>query len=62
MQDDFDPESEKQAQLRDCEQQLKRIFTLCLNDRFVHAYQGVTQTLIETELNCMSRENGASTS
>ncbi|KAK0384207.1 hypothetical protein NLU13_8295 [Sarocladium strictum] len=33
MQDDFDPESEKQAQLRDCEQHLKRIFTLCLNDR-----------------------------
>ncbi|KAL3958986.1 hypothetical protein ACCO45_007148 [Purpureocillium lilacinum] len=33
MQDDFDPESGKQAQLRDCEQHLKRIFTLCLNDR-----------------------------
>ncbi|PFH62454.1 hypothetical protein XA68_13521 [Ophiocordyceps unilateralis] len=33
MQDDFDPEMEKQAQLRDCEQHLKRIFTLCLNDR-----------------------------
>lgn len=33
MQDDFDPETEKQAQLRDCEQHLKRIFTLCLNDR-----------------------------
>lgn len=33
MQDDFDPEAEKQAQLRDCEQHLKRIFTLCLNDR-----------------------------
>lgn len=33
MQDDFDPELEKQAQLRDCEQHLKRIFTLCLNDR-----------------------------
>lgn len=35
MQDDFDPESQKQSQLRDCEQQLKRIFTLCLNDRYV---------------------------
>jgi len=34
MQDDFDPESGKQAQLRDCEQHLKRIFTLCLNDRY----------------------------
>lgn len=33
MQDDFDPETEKQAQLRDCEQHIKRIFTLCLNDR-----------------------------
>ncbi|KAH7321388.1 hypothetical protein B0I35DRAFT_213530 [Stachybotrys elegans] len=33
MQDDFDPELEKQAQLRNCEGQLKRIFTLCLNDR-----------------------------
>ncbi|KAH6608980.1 cop9 signalosome complex subunit 12 [Trichoderma cornu-damae] len=33
MQDDFDPETEKQGQLRDCEQHLKRIFTLCLNDR-----------------------------
>ena len=33
MQDDFDPEAEKQGQLRDCEQHLKRIFTLCLNDR-----------------------------
>ena len=34
MQDDFDPETDSQAQLRDCEQHLKRIFTLCLNDRF----------------------------
>ncbi|KAI9171852.1 COP9 signalosome complex subunit 12 [Paramyrothecium foliicola] len=33
MQDDFDSESAKQGQLRDCEQHLKRIFTLCLNDR-----------------------------
>lgn len=33
LQDDFDPEQEKQGQLRDCEQHLKRIFTLCLNDR-----------------------------
>jgi COP9 signalosome complex subunit 12 len=33
MQDDFDPEAEKQAQLRDCEQHLKRMFTLCLSDR-----------------------------
>ncbi|CAM1510146.1 Fc.00g004810.m01.CDS01 [Cosmosporella sp. VM-42] len=31
--DDFDPEMDKQGQLRDCEQHLKRIFTLCLNDR-----------------------------
>jgi COP9 signalosome complex subunit 12 len=31
--DDFDPETEKHGQLRDCEQQLKRIFTLCLTDR-----------------------------
>lgn len=37
IQDDFDPETEKQSQLRDCEQHLKRIFTLCLNDRFVSA-------------------------
>lgn len=34
MQDDFDPEVDKQGQLRDCEQHLKRIFTLCLNDRY----------------------------
>ena len=34
LQDDFDPEAEKQGQLRDCEQVLKRIFTLCLNDRY----------------------------
>jgi hypothetical protein len=33
--DDFDPETEKHQQLRDCEQQLKRIFTLCLSDRYV---------------------------
>ncbi|KAL6863149.1 COP9 signalosome (CSN) subunit [Amphichorda felina] len=33
IQDDFDAEGEKQAQLRDCEQHLKRIFTLCLTDR-----------------------------
>ncbi|KAK7420173.1 COP9 signalosome (CSN) subunit [Neonectria magnoliae] len=33
MQDDFDSEADKQGQLRDCEQHLKRIFTLCLNDR-----------------------------
>lgn len=32
---DFDPESEKHKQLRDCEQQLKRMFTLCLSDRLV---------------------------
>lgn len=38
MQDDFDPETEKQGQLRDCEQHLKRIFTLCLNDRFVACF------------------------
>lgn len=35
MQDDYDPAAEKQEQLRDCEQHLKRIFTLCLNDRWV---------------------------
>ncbi|KAI5458076.1 hypothetical protein BGZ63DRAFT_56842 [Mariannaea sp. PMI_226] len=33
LQDDFDSETDKQGQLRDCEQHLKRIFTLCLNDR-----------------------------
>lgn len=33
--DDFSPETETHGQLRDCEQQLKRIFTLCLTDRFV---------------------------
>jgi hypothetical protein len=38
MQDDFDPETEKQGQLRDCEQHLKRIFTLCLNDRLVTCF------------------------
>jgi COP9 signalosome complex subunit 12 len=32
---DFDPETEKHQQLRDCEQQLKRIFTLCLSDRYI---------------------------
>lgn len=31
--DDFDADAEKQSQLRDCEQHLKRIFTLCLTDR-----------------------------
>ncbi|KAL5604428.1 hypothetical protein BROUX41_002400 [Berkeleyomyces rouxiae] len=31
--DDFDPELEMNQTLRDCEQQLKRIFTLCLSDR-----------------------------
>ena len=36
MQDDFDPELESQGQLRDCEQHLKRMFTLCLNDRYVY--------------------------
>lgn len=33
IQDDFDPEMDQQAQLRDCEQHLKRLFTLCLTDR-----------------------------
>lgn len=33
MADDFDPETDKQLQLRDCEGHLKRIFSLCLNDR-----------------------------
>ena len=33
--DDFDPETDKQLQLRDCEGHLKRIFSLCLNDRYV---------------------------
>lgn len=33
IRDDFDPEAEEHQQLRDCEQQLKRIFTLCLTDR-----------------------------
>jgi COP9 signalosome complex subunit 12 len=31
--DDVDPELAKQQNLRDCEQQLKRMFTLCLSDR-----------------------------
>jgi hypothetical protein len=44
MQDDFDPEAEKQAQLRDCEQHLKRIFTLCLNDRYVRLSRKFTST------------------
>lgn len=35
IQDDFDPEADQQAQLRDCEQHLKRLFTLCFTDRFV---------------------------
>jgi hypothetical protein len=35
--DDFDPETTKYGQLRDCEQQLKRIFTLCLSDRCAKA-------------------------
>ncbi|RSL67163.1 CSN12-like protein [Fusarium duplospermum] len=33
MDDDFDPQTEGQTQLRDCEGHLKRIFSLCLNDR-----------------------------
>ncbi|KAF4121728.1 hypothetical protein GMORB2_1567 [Geosmithia morbida] len=33
IQDDFDPEADQQAQLRDCEQHLKRLFTLCFTDR-----------------------------
>jgi hypothetical protein len=33
IQDDFDADAERQGQLRDCEQHLKRIFTLCLTDR-----------------------------
>lgn len=40
--DDFDPELEKQQQLRDCEQQLKRMFTLCLSDRYARCH-GPTQ-------------------
>lgn len=47
MQDDFDPESQKQSQLRDCEQQLKRIFTLCLNDRCV-LYPNIAQFYVLT--------------
>ncbi|KAG9256121.1 PCI domain-containing protein [Emericellopsis atlantica] len=31
--DDFDPDAERQSQLRDAEQHLKRIFSLCLTDR-----------------------------
>lgn len=34
MDDDFDPQTEGQLQLRDCEGHLKRIFSLCLNDRY----------------------------
>ncbi|KAF3348588.1 hypothetical protein VD0002_g6072 [Verticillium dahliae] len=36
--DDFDPETEEHQKLRDCEQQLKRIFTLCLSDRSTDIY------------------------
>lgn len=36
IQDDFDADAARQGQLRDCEQHLKRIFTLCLTDRHVH--------------------------
>lgn len=35
MQEELEPDMDKQSQLRDCEQHLKRIFTLCLNDRYV---------------------------
>ena len=62
MQDDFDPESEKQSQLRDCEQQLKRLFTLCLNDRYglCCLYRiGNTDSLLEPLWK--SRGNGAFT-
>jgi hypothetical protein len=33
FQEEFDPELEQNQSLRDCEQQLKRLFTLCLSDR-----------------------------
>lgn len=46
IQDDFDPETEKQSQLRDCEQHLKRIFTLCLNDRFVSSLKRVFEAFL----------------
>ncbi|EEY17742.1 COP9 signalosome complex subunit 12 [Verticillium alfalfae VaMs.102] len=36
--DDFDLETEEHQKLRDCEQQLKRIFTLCLSDRSTDIY------------------------
>jgi COP9 signalosome complex subunit 12 len=39
---EVDADTEEQQQLRDCEQQLKRIFTLCLTDR----YGGVEVTVI----------------
>jgi hypothetical protein len=38
--DDFDPETDKQLQLRDCEGHLKRIFSLCLNDRYERRFPG----------------------
>lgn len=39
LQDEFEPDVDKQGQLRDCEQHLKRIFTLCLNDRSVTPFR-----------------------
>ncbi len=33
LQDDFDPELEKQQKLEDCARQLNRLFQLCLSDR-----------------------------
>lgn len=63
MQDDFDPDLMKQGQLRDCEQHLKRIFTLCLNDRYVFAGRLLALILtFATGHPSKSRGNGASTS
>lgn len=75
IRDDFDPEMEKHQQLRDCEQQLKRIFTLCLTDRYeassypFYLEPGPTAfgegngcvTDITAERRLQSREYGAST-
>ena len=64
MQDDFDPELDTQGQLTDCEQHLKRMFTLCLNDRFVFYYGKVLQRTNRNAIGPLlrSRENGVYTS
>ena len=55
MQEEFEPDMDRQGQLRDCEQHLKRIFTLCLNDRLVpcpqpeHSLTGLQSSLGRVE-------------